>query len=194
MTRAMISATEAKSAALQDLDIRSSYSPALNPATGTGTDNILVVQGDGPVVEATGGHTKMGELLAKAVYEGVTEAVWKQNRLTSGRSIFQRLKERKINIWQLSRQHISDPSQVQSLERLLLDPCYQSFVSVALAISDDFERGLIDDLAGFRSWSMDIAEDISNSRTELNIIEDQAMPMVLRITFGALISGINARN
>jgi adenosylcobinamide amidohydrolase len=37
MQRAIISATEAKTAALQDLDIRSKYSPLYNQATGTGT-------------------------------------------------------------------------------------------------------------------------------------------------------------
>ncbi|MBE9542589.1 MAG: adenosylcobinamide amidohydrolase, partial [Proteobacteria bacterium] len=38
MTRAIISATEAKTAALMDMDIRSSYSSKLHRATGTGTD------------------------------------------------------------------------------------------------------------------------------------------------------------
>ncbi|MBW1804215.1 MAG: adenosylcobinamide amidohydrolase, partial [Deltaproteobacteria bacterium] len=79
MTRAIISATEAKIAALQDLDIRSSYSPLVHQATGTGTDNIMVVQGTGIRIENAGGHSKMGELIAKAVYRGVKEAVFKQN-------------------------------------------------------------------------------------------------------------------
>ncbi|MBR9986561.1 MAG: adenosylcobinamide amidohydrolase, partial [Desulfosarcina sp.] len=57
MNRAIISATEAKTAALQDLDIRSSYTPMTNPATGTGTDNIIVVQGDGTRIDNAGGHT-----------------------------------------------------------------------------------------------------------------------------------------
>ena len=194
MTRAIISATEAKSAALQDMDIRSSYSSGRNPATGTGTDNILVVQGSGPVVDATGGHTKMGELLAKAVYEGVTEAVWKQNKVAAGRSVFQRLRERKISLRQLSREYILDPSRAQLLERLLLNPQYQSFVYAALTISDAYERGLIDDLSAFRLWSRDVAEEISGNKVELIVIEDQAMPLVFRIAFGALISGINAKN
>jgi len=42
-TRAIISATEAKTAALQDLDVRSAPSPLRHQATGTGTDEILVV-------------------------------------------------------------------------------------------------------------------------------------------------------
>ena len=100
MTRAIISGTEGKTAALEDMDIRSSYTPLVNEATGTGTDNILVVQGTGLKIENTGGHTKMGELIAKAVYAGVKEAVLKQNGIYAGRSVFQRLKERKINIYQ----------------------------------------------------------------------------------------------
>ncbi|MCK4378850.1 MAG: adenosylcobinamide amidohydrolase, partial [Deltaproteobacteria bacterium] len=55
MTRAIISATEAKSAALTDLDIRSSYTPLVNRATGTGTDNIIVVEGEGLSIDNSGG-------------------------------------------------------------------------------------------------------------------------------------------
>jgi iron complex transport system substrate-binding protein len=62
MTRAIISATEAKSAALLDLDIRSSYQPGRYRATGTGTDNIIVAQGAGQAIDNAGGHSKMGEL------------------------------------------------------------------------------------------------------------------------------------
>ncbi|MCP8306505.1 MAG: adenosylcobinamide amidohydrolase [archaeon] len=46
MARAIITATEAKTATLQDMDIRSTYTPQ-NQATGTGTDNIIVVSGKG---------------------------------------------------------------------------------------------------------------------------------------------------
>jgi len=34
-------------------------------ATGTGTDNVLVVQGEGPVECFAGGHSKIGELIAR---------------------------------------------------------------------------------------------------------------------------------
>jgi adenosylcobinamide amidohydrolase len=44
MTQAVITATEAKTAALQDLDVPSTYTP-FNQATGTGTDNVIVVSG-----------------------------------------------------------------------------------------------------------------------------------------------------
>ncbi|MCA1784880.1 MAG: adenosylcobinamide amidohydrolase, partial [Desulfobacteraceae bacterium] len=102
MTRSLIAATEAKTAALADLDIRSSDDPALWQATGTGTDNILVVQGTGQKIDGAGGHTKMGELIARAVHEGVTRAVFLQNGLTPGRSVFQRLAERGISVHTLT--------------------------------------------------------------------------------------------
>ena len=98
MTRAMITVTEAKTAALSDLDVRSTYTPRQNQATGTGTDNIIIVGGRGQKIDNAGGHSKMGELIAKAVYAGVREAVKKQNGLVATRSVFQRLKERNMNL------------------------------------------------------------------------------------------------
>ncbi|MEN8212396.1 MAG: adenosylcobinamide amidohydrolase, partial [Thermodesulfobacteriota bacterium] len=101
MTRAIITATEAKTAALLDMDIRSSYGNGEYRATGTGTDNVAVIQGTGQILKATGGHTKLGELIAKAVYKGVKEAIAKQNRIDEKRNIFQRLKKRGITIFDL---------------------------------------------------------------------------------------------
>ncbi len=81
MARAIITATEAKTAALQDMDIRSTYTPE-NQATGTGTDNIIVVSWKGPWVRYTGGHGKMGELIGIAVKRAVAEAIEKQDGVT----------------------------------------------------------------------------------------------------------------
>ncbi len=76
MARALITITEAKVAALQDLDVRSSYNQSYQ-ATGTGTDNVVIVSGNGIKVTYTGGHAKAGELIARAVLESVKEAVKK---------------------------------------------------------------------------------------------------------------------
>jgi len=84
MARAIITATEAKSAALQDLDVRSAFSPE-HQATGTGTDNIIIVSGrdNGNPIFWTGGHTKMGELIAVCARLAVLEALRRQE----GRSL-----------------------------------------------------------------------------------------------------------
>ena len=80
MARAIMTATEAKTAALQDLDYRSTPTPQIQ-ATGTGTDNMIVVSGVNPniVISHTGGHTKMGELIGFAAKQAVTEALKKHD-------------------------------------------------------------------------------------------------------------------
>ncbi|BCB95961.1 hypothetical protein JZK55_08830 [Dissulfurispira thermophila] len=79
MARAIITATEAKTAAFEDLKVPSSYTKDVQ-ATGTGTDSVIVVSGTkGPQVTYTGGHSRIGELIGKAVYEAVVEAIGKQN-------------------------------------------------------------------------------------------------------------------
>lgn len=82
MARAIITVTEAKTNAFQVLDIRSTKRPELQ-ATGTGTDNVIIVKGFGYKVNYTGGHTKIGELMAKAVKRAVIEALIKQDELIS---------------------------------------------------------------------------------------------------------------
>ena len=79
MARALITITEAKTAAFEDLQIPSSYTKGVQ-ATGTGTDSIIIATGTtGPKVTYTGGHNRIGELIGKAAYEAVIEALGKQN-------------------------------------------------------------------------------------------------------------------
>jgi adenosylcobinamide amidohydrolase len=79
MARAIVTVTEAKTAAFEDLKVMSSYTKNVQ-ATGTGTDSVIVVSGTtGPKVTYTGGHSRIGELIGKVVYEAVIEALGKQN-------------------------------------------------------------------------------------------------------------------
>lgn len=83
MVRSLITVTEAKTIALQDMDIRSSYNPDVQ-ATGTGTDHVIIVSGEGPDVSYCGGHCKMGELMARAVTSATKEAILKHGNAGSG--------------------------------------------------------------------------------------------------------------
>ena len=78
LARTIITGTEAKTAALQDMDARSSGSPQ-NQATGTGTDNMIIISGTDPdkKVRHTGGHTKLGELIGAATKTAVAETIKK---------------------------------------------------------------------------------------------------------------------
>ncbi len=79
MARALITVTEAKTAAFQDLNVPSTYTKNVQ-ATGTGTDGIIIATGEsGPQATYTGGHSRIGALIGKAAREAVIEALGKQN-------------------------------------------------------------------------------------------------------------------
>jgi len=200
MTRAIICATEAKTAALQDLDIRSHYTPLVNQATGTGTDNMIVVQGTGIRIKNAGGHSKMGELIAKAVYSGVKGAIYRQNGILRSRNIFQRLKERGIGVSELISVDQCECS-VESgdlsggLEGVLLQPEYASFVASSFAISDDYERGLITDLGAHKLLCKRVAEKIAGEKIGdmMDLVAIEHIPPVLEMTLNAILNGIYFR-
>ncbi|MFH2066293.1 MAG: adenosylcobinamide amidohydrolase [Pseudomonadota bacterium] len=200
MTRAIITATEAKTAALLDMDIRSSFGSGAYRATGTGTDNVMVVEGTGIQIDNAGGHTKLGELIARAVYAGVQEAVDKQNRLTAKRNIFQRLKERDISVYGLIGTETCDCGRDRNdfsgaVEELLLDPQYAGFMESALALNDDHDKGLITDLALFRQWGQLIAEQVAGRKIQeiKNLTMQENLSPVMKIAFDSLLTGIYYR-
>ena len=82
LARCIMTATEAKTAALQELAVSSRYSDGL--ATGTGTDQIAVaaMEDDGPPLTSAGKHAKLGELIGRAVCEAIKGALARQNNLT----------------------------------------------------------------------------------------------------------------
>ncbi len=164
MTRALIAATEAKTAALQDLDIRSSYQPRRFAATGTGTDNIIVAQGRCVTIDNTGGHSRMGQLIATAVHDAVMEAVFRQNGLTASRNIFQRLRERRIDLYGLARAAACEGATddiARALQLALLAPETAAFLETAFALSDAQQAGRLRELSGFRSRCLSVAGGIA---------------------------------
>ncbi len=86
LTRAIVTATEAKTAALQELAINSRYSSGL--ATGTGTDQIIIAaaepQQDLYPLSWAGKHGKLGELIGRAVIAAVKKTLARQNGITPG--------------------------------------------------------------------------------------------------------------
>ncbi len=194
MTRAIITATEAKTAVLQELDIRSSQTPLINQATGTGTDNLIVVEGTGFDIKSSGGHTRMGELIGTAVYEAVKEAIKKQNGIVTNREIFQRLQERGISLFSIvsrveSPININNKILLSELERILMIPEYRGFVLSALRLSDYQEESEISE--SFKQWASLIAKKIADKKVDiLPYLSQTEMPLILEIAFNALITGI----
>ena len=74
MVEALMIATEAKTAALQETAVLSPVSNKI--ATGTGTDAIAVVSGQGPeLVAYCGKHVLFGETLGSLVFDAVKESI-----------------------------------------------------------------------------------------------------------------------
>ncbi len=74
MTEAVMMVTEAKTAVLAQLGVTSPQTGAI--ATGTGTDAIAVVSGNGPTqIRFCGKHTLFGELAAQATIEVITQSL-----------------------------------------------------------------------------------------------------------------------
>ena len=93
LARAVITMTEAKSAALRELAVSSLYSKEL--ATGTGTDQFCVASplNAGRAMTSTSPHSKLGELIGVAVKDATLEALRWQNGLepSTTRSLFHAL-------------------------------------------------------------------------------------------------------
>lgn len=85
LVRAVMTATEAKAALLQELSIPSRQSTGL--ATGTGTDQIAVAApADGPhPLSNAGHHAVLGELIGRATHRALKETLGLQNLLTPTR-------------------------------------------------------------------------------------------------------------
>lgn len=94
LARALVTCTEAKTAAIQELLAGSNYSTGL--ATGSGTDQTIIVANSDSALyfEGAGKHSKMGELIGKTVTKAVKAALSKQSGLNpkTQHNVFRRLK------------------------------------------------------------------------------------------------------
>lgn len=94
LERALITCTEAKTAALQELMAGSVYSTGI--ATGSGTDTTMIISNtESPLFfDSAGKHSKLGELIGQSVKWAVKDALFKQTRLGPKKQydVFRRLK------------------------------------------------------------------------------------------------------
>jgi adenosylcobinamide amidohydrolase len=144
-----VTATEAKTAALNDLDIRSRYSG--DAATGTITDSLSVATTNiGPAIELGGPASKLGQLVASCVRQAVKEAVKKQDGTFPARSIANRLKARHLTFVKMASElskieslSMDETALVNKLMEVVCEPLYASFLIAATKLDDDVKKGLI---------------------------------------------------
>jgi adenosylcobinamide hydrolase len=156
MVRALMTATEAKSAALQQLMARSIYSTGI--ATGSGTDMIAIVADPGSKIQLSdaGTHSKLGELIGKTVIRATHAALEKETGLSpaSQGDVMVRLLRYRVTgdvLWNIvTEMSGQDPSDPVARERFLLQvkrwakkPRAIACVAAALHIVDEAGWGLL---------------------------------------------------
>ena len=137
LARALVTCTEAKTAAIQELLAGSNYSTGL--ATGSGTDQtIIVANSDSELYfEGAGKHSKMGELIGKTVTKAVKAALSKQSGLNpkTQHNVFRRLKRFQVttqSIWLLFQQQLAvlKPDFLEAAEKLAQEPVMLTYTSL----------------------------------------------------------------
>lgn len=73
MVEAMMIITEAKTALMHSLDLRSPISGAI--ATGTGTDATAIISGHGPQIAYSGKHVRLGEVIASLTAQALADSI-----------------------------------------------------------------------------------------------------------------------
>ena len=110
LARSLVTCTEAKTAALQELQAGSHYSMGI--ATGSGTDQTIVVaNSESPYYyDGAGKHSKLGELIGKAVKKAVKLALYKQTHLgpKQQHNLFKRLQRFGLSLDHLFEAYMSE--------------------------------------------------------------------------------------
>ncbi|MCJ7713020.1 adenosylcobinamide amidohydrolase [Candidatus Bathyarchaeota archaeon] len=183
----LITATEAKTAALRDLDLRSRYSG--DEATGTITDALVAAKtGRGLSIVYGGPASKLGKLIGfctrKAVKDATTTA--KVGGFSPSRSIIKRLTERHLSMERLA----VETSKIkgisidhQQLEKLLKSkPIFATFLLAAAKLDDDIKKGLMPkefgnvNLLSSQFSELFVASNITKVAKIINQIDEVNLP------------------
>jgi adenosylcobinamide amidohydrolase len=154
MVAALITATEAKTAALRDFDVRSRYSG--DSATGSITDSVTVATTKKGVPIVLGGPASaLGQVIGHCARQAVTEALLKQEPQWAQRTVFDRLKERHLPVEKLaaeiSKIKGKSVSTGKLTEILCKNPSAMVSLLAAAKMDDDFKKNLLP--ADFQNWN-----------------------------------------
>ena len=146
MVASVITATEAKSAALRDLDVRSLYTG--DSATGSITDSVTIASTNiGKIISYGGPASKLGKLVGFCTRKAVTEALIKQEPFWAYRTVVDRLKERHLSLERLA----AELSKVEGLavdakvlSEILKNNTFDlTYLLAAAKLDDDVKKNLL---------------------------------------------------
>ncbi|WP_298522818.1 adenosylcobinamide amidohydrolase [uncultured Methanobrevibacter sp.] len=147
LLEAFMTATEAKTVALNDLKIPSQYSNGY--ATGTGTDGMCIfsnLESDNTLTNA-GKHSKLGELIGQCVIESVKNAVRKQVWISenSQSNVLARLNRYELDIDEFYDSLDCDKKQfISLLQRDMRKQDNLAVTSSVLNLIDEVECNLLE--------------------------------------------------
>lgn len=148
LINAIITATEAKSSTLMDLKLESQYSE--NIATGTGTDGICVISNKSSDnhLENAGKHSKLGEVIAKAVRTATFKALYLQTAMSPDyqANVLSRLSRFNVDFDVLydAYKYDVDIADYASVLYDFCDDCENiAWVSMIINLADEVENGLL---------------------------------------------------
>ena len=170
MARALVTCTEAKTAAIQELLAGSNYSTGF--ATGSGTDQTIIIANTESDLcfDNAGKHSKLGELIGKVVIRAVKKALEKQNGLNpeSQHNAFRRLKRFGVfsdKLWQQYKEKypgLIKPQYLMAAEKIAKDEVLLTYTSLYIHLLDQLEWNLIN-----------VDEAIDGMQSVLDILADK---------------------
>jgi adenosylcobinamide hydrolase len=180
LVSSIITATEAKTAAMLELDIRSRYTG--DAATGTITDAITVAKtGHGEPIAYGGPASKLGQLVGYCTRKAVKEAIMKGQECNPLRPLLDRLEARHLSVEKLASELCKVKSLKTSKQALRAalsrkidgDPVFAASVLAAVKLNEEFEAGLIPPLFSDKSAvGKGFGELLSKSNCESASSED----------------------
>lgn len=152
LVKSLITATEAKTAALQELSAPSQYSAGL--ATGSGTDGIIIACDPQSSLKLTdaGHHSKLGELIGQTVISATKKALALETGLSpqSQYNVLARLQRFKLDksvfkqrFDRLYPHYPSDFSYEEALSLLIQQDEWVCLATILAHLQDQVEWGLI---------------------------------------------------
>lgn len=144
LARALVTCTEAKTAAIQELMDGSKYSCGL--ATGSGTDQTIILCNAEStlLLDGAGKHSKLGELIGKTVIAAVKKALAKQSGLSPKmqHNAFRRLKRFGVHpdgLWknfQADHAQFIKPQYLVAAEKLAREDAMLTYTSLYVHLLD----------------------------------------------------------
>lgn len=156
LLRAVMTAVEAKTVALQELMAPSQYSDGV--ATGSGTDNIAVVSNlsSENLLTTAGKHSKLGELIGKAIIKATKRALSQQSNLNPNSQCdmlvrLDRFKVQANDYWEHVKRVYQKDNKARFMPQLYefsKNPLVVSLVASLLHTIDEINWGLINENQG----------------------------------------------